>query len=254
MDLSQAKQFVGLLEPPPPVAIGDLAPELRIFREGPLEAYYAPFDHENAAARLAVVGLTPGWQQAQIAFARFLELREKGCPIATAHRDVKAEASFAGSMRSNLVSMLDRLGLPAALGLSSSDDLFGPARDLLHTTSALRYPVFKHGRNYSEIPRPTRSHSLRAMVDQLLCPELKRILHALIVPLGRAASECLNYLSETGRLSRFRWLSGFPHPSGPMDTAFGSSRPIEMAWRRTSSSGSRRRAVRPSSRFIRRDQ
>jgi hypothetical protein len=199
----------------PPSRVRTIPASLRLFREGPLEAYYAPFDYENPSARVAIVGLTPGWRQAQLSYLRFSELRRQNAPIQEALREAKLRASFEGPMRANLVSMLDSLGLPKWLAIESCADLFGRSASLLHATSALRYPVFKAGQNYSGSgPKPTRSAALLAMVDQLLGPELDRVPNALIIPLGRATSECLQWLSRSGRLQPRRWLWGFPHPSG----------------------------------------
>ena len=125
----------------------------------------------------------------------------------------RSACSFAGSMRANLIRMLDELRLPAALGLESSSELFGSSWQLLHTTSALRYPVFKSGKNYSGSPRPTRHHYLRTMVEELLGPELERVRSSLVVPLGKAASECLQYLSDHGCHSRSRCFRIPPEPT-----------------------------------------
>ena len=118
-------------------------------------------------------------------------------------------------MRTNLVTMLDALGLHRHLSLRSCEQLFQDAHPILHTTSALRYPVFKAGMNYSgSAPTPTQSPILLAMVDQLLGPELDRVTDALVIPLGKGATECLRWLSGRGRLAPERWLDGLPHPSG----------------------------------------
>lgn len=50
-------------------------------------------------------------------------------------------------MRKNLIEMLDGLERPKALGIVSGALLFSDRRDLLHTTSAIRYPVFVDGQN-----------------------------------------------------------------------------------------------------------
>ncbi len=39
-----------------------------LFQDGPLSAYYVPFHDMNPKARVAIVGLTPGWTQMEIAF------------------------------------------------------------------------------------------------------------------------------------------------------------------------------------------
>ena len=52
-------------------------------------------------------------------------------------------------MRKNLVKMLDETGLPNQLRLDSCERLFGDVRQLLHTTSVVRYTAFVCGKNYS---------------------------------------------------------------------------------------------------------
>ena len=74
--------------------------------------------------------------------------------------------------------------------------------------------MFKAGKNYSgQHPKPAGHPFLRAMLERLCAPELESIPNALIIPLGKAVEEGLDYLSELGLLRRDRWLRGFPHPS-----------------------------------------
>jgi hypothetical protein len=47
------------------------------------------------------------------------------------------------------VRMLDEIGLQKALGMESCVSLFGDVTEFLHTTSAIRYPTFVRGRNYT---------------------------------------------------------------------------------------------------------
>ena len=127
---------------------------------------------------------------------------------------VKRAASFAGSMRTNLVTMLDALGLPEEIGTPTTS-LFGDRDDLLHSTSAIRYPVFVDGRNYTgHRPRPLDSNVLSAFVKEQLSVELASVETALVVPLGQAVEQCLDFLVRQEQLPRERCLFGFPHPSG----------------------------------------
>jgi hypothetical protein len=57
------------------------------------------------------------------------------------------DAGFAGTMRANLVAMLDGIGLHRALELHSSAGLFTDRPDLASTTSAICHAVFVDGRN-----------------------------------------------------------------------------------------------------------
>jgi hypothetical protein len=94
-----------------------LSESFRLYADRRLSIYYAPFDRVNTGARLALVGVTPGWTQMEVAYrtARqgLLEGHEREAILASVER----AARFAGSMRTNLVTMLDDLGLPEALGV-----------------------------------------------------------------------------------------------------------------------------------------
>ncbi|MDQ3519975.1 MAG: hypothetical protein M3466_16435, partial [Gemmatimonadota bacterium] len=135
-----------------------MVPQFQIAAERHLRMYYVPFGTINSDARVAIVGITPGWTQMEIAYRVVRKELIAGTAAEEACRRAKFEASFAGSMRTNLISMLDLLGLPALLGLTSSADLFDSAPYLVHTTSAIRYPVFNGDRNYTgSNPHPLKS-------------------------------------------------------------------------------------------------
>ena len=55
--------------------------------------------------------------------------------------------AFAGTMRRNLIDMLDRIGIAEWLDLASTAAPFDEASNLLHSTSALRYPVMRDRAN-----------------------------------------------------------------------------------------------------------
>ena len=131
-----------------------------------------------------------------------------------AFKAVKSTASFAGTMRDNLVAMLDGIGVPAALGVAESAELFGARRDLLHTTSALRYPVFTSGRNYNGQPSVLGHAVLRAGVETLLREALDAVPGALVLPLGKHAGLAVGRLVASGAVVAERCAFGFPHPSG----------------------------------------
>lgn len=192
-----------------------LIPELRLYQEGNLEIYYVPFDYLKPDAKLLVLGITPGWTQMELAYRFFRNSLEQNKTWSEIYSDVEKSASFAGSMRMNLVSMLDELGVPFYLGVSSSKFLFGEHHHLIHTTSAIRYPVFVNGENYTgHNPKMLNHPKLREFVDTILTEELEQVPNALIVPQGKAVSEVLRYLIKEGRLEAERCLLCFPHASG----------------------------------------
>jgi hypothetical protein len=193
----------------------DLCSEMFLLhRELDLSVYYAPFDYINPNARIALVGITPGWQQMEFAFRVTRNGLHNGLNPLEAMMQAKRLASFAGPMRRNLVEMLDGIGLPEALGVSSSSALFEDRQDLVHTTSAIRYPVFVGGRNYSgHKPTLMRSPALITYVRTLLAEELEMLPAALIVPLGEAAKSAIDDLVDRHIIDSRRYLRGLPHPS-----------------------------------------
>jgi hypothetical protein len=180
-------------------------------REGQLAVYYAPFDWINVDARIVIVGLTPGWTQAKIAFETVHTALRRGQSDEDAIRAAKAQASFAG-MRRRMCGWLDDLGVAEWLDISGTEDLFDTQRELLQTTSAIRYPAFKgeDARNYSgHGPMPLKSPLLTSIIETILLPELALLSDALVVPLGRAVESAIE-----GKVEPSRCLFGFPHPSG----------------------------------------
>ena len=210
--LDKAPRLKSQLPLAPPGSLSEVPLELFLFDDAQLSVVYAPVDHVNTRARIVLAGLTPSWQQTRAAYEAHAELRD--VPEDEAGLEIKRRSAFAGSMRDNLVAMLDELGVHDYLGLSSTSELFEASARVLHATSVLRYPVFKAGKNYSgQNPKPAAHPFLRAMLERLCAPELALVPDALIVPLGRAAEEGLEHLTALGALPGQRWLRGFPHPS-----------------------------------------
>ena len=188
--------------------------DFRLYSDAKLEMFYAPFDAVNRSAKVAIVGITPGFQQMEVAFRVARAALNDTASVTDACNQAKAQASFAGTMRLNLISMFADIGLHDALGISDARMLFYSCRSLLHTTSAIRYPVFVRGANYTGYnPRPMRHPVLRDIIFEVLAPELAEVSDALIIPLGKAVDDCLSDLITSGVVSCDRCLVGFPHPS-----------------------------------------
>jgi hypothetical protein len=198
---------------------GLLGDEYLLATEGPYRVYYVPLGAlPSPDAKVVLVGLTPGFTQVAAAARAFAEappgIRED--PSAYSET-LRHRVSFEGSMRRNLCSMLDAVGLPTVLGIRESMELFGEAASLAAVTSALVYPVFVGSelRNFrgagSEL---ARIGLFRLMLDELLAPRLACAPDALIVPLGVAAATGVAYLRDQGIITVDRILVGMPHPSG----------------------------------------
>lgn len=198
-----------------------LIPELLLHEEQGLRMYYAPYDDVNPEAKVIIAGITPGFTQMSCSLRQARQDLLHGVPINEIDARAKIVASFAGTMRRNLIAMLDEMGLAALLGLTGSEQLFGEYRHLLHTTSVIRYPAFYHGDNYTgHQPKLLASGLLRgyALVD--FARELAAVRNAVIIPLGKSVSDVLRAIAQQGTTGDApevllnRSLLDFPHPSG----------------------------------------
>jgi hypothetical protein len=126
----------------------------------------------------------------------------------------KRVGAFSGSMRPNLISLLDCIGINRWLGIGSCNALFGAASHLAQTASVLRNPVFINGENYNGSPDMTRHPLLRAQLFSYFGADVKSLPKAIFIPLGDKVAAALHFLAENGCLEHNRILDGLPHPSG----------------------------------------
>jgi hypothetical protein len=195
--------------------VGAKDPGLLLWRDGRLAIYYAPFDWVNTRAKIMLVGICPGEHQAGEALGEAKRCLDSGCSFAETLRRADAVGSFSGPMRSNLVSMLDEIGVADALRIDTTGSLFDAHHELAAHVSAIDYPVFIDGKNYrGGSPRLTKHPTLAALVTACLGARVEMAPTALVVPLGTAATEAVEYLASRDLLARERCLLGFPHPSG----------------------------------------
>src|SRR5689334_17234620 len=95
-------------------------------RAGRITAHYIPFDYVNPAARVVVVGISPGFVQWKNAMRAAQHGLREGLPLAALLRAAKYTGAFSGAIRPNLVALLDSVGLQRWLGIASCASLFGP--------------------------------------------------------------------------------------------------------------------------------
>ncbi len=182
-----------------------------------LQIYYAPHNEFiHPGARIVIVGITPGWSQTQRAY----QTAKDGIAQQLTDEEIcfrcKMDSRFAGTMRTNLIAMLNELGLHTRLGLSSCAELFCPENAILHTTSLIKYPCFYKGKNYSgHTPAIGSSEILRKYIqtdflEELHCLDAVR----LIIPLGAAVESIFRETAVLSSLHTCAVLWGFPHPSG----------------------------------------
>lgn len=192
-----------------------VANDLVLDEAGSIRVIYAPFDHIEMQAKLVVVGITPGMNQAVNALRAGLEARISGNSLENCLKTAKLTASFSGGgIRNNLVSMLDAIGVARLFGVSTTAAIFQPGSTCVHFTSALRYPVFVNGKNYNGAPDILTTPILRRQIDTHLVEEAKLLGDAVWLPLGPKAELAVSHLAEQGLLDQRRILTGLPHPSG----------------------------------------
>lgn len=184
-------------------------------QDGGIAVNYIPFDWVNPEARIVLVGITPGFTQWVNAVREAQLQMRAGADQETVLRMAKQTGAFSGSMRPNLVALLDHFNLHKWLGIDSCQQLFGQAKHLVQTTSALRYPVFVDGENYGgSTPSMIKHPTLRRLLVEHFLPEAHQLKNAVFVPLGPKVSEALSWLAGQGHIDSRRVLDGMPHPSG----------------------------------------
>jgi len=190
-----------------------LDPALRLFKNGDLESWYTPFEHVNESAKIVVVGITPGETQLLNALREARVQLRAGASFDDALKAAKHVGAFSGPLRQHLVSLLDHVGFHAWLGISSTQDLFGASRHLLHSTSVLPHAVFIKGKNYNGTPDMLRHPVLRQSLIEHFSEKIAPLKQAVFVPLGDKVAKALDFLASEGLLSRDQILDGLPHPS-----------------------------------------
>ncbi|MGG4217928.1 hypothetical protein ABEW32_06835 [Paenibacillus jamilae] len=181
-----------------------------------VEIFYSPHnEYINSSAKVVLVGITPGWQQMEIAFRTAITSLKEQESYEEACKKAKFAARMAGSMRDNLIYMLQEIGLHDFLKVSHVRKLFDSDCSLLHTTSLIRFPVFVSQENYNGHQPSLINHTFlyRAVLESFL-PELESLNHPLIVPLGKSVERVLRRLLEEQKIQEMKILWGFPHPSG----------------------------------------
>ena len=196
-----------------------LIEDFLIEKENNIEIYYAPHnEYLNPKAKIFIIGITPGFQQMSTAIATARKELEISDNIGEIQYKCKVAARFSGSLRKNIISMLDGIELNTIFNLKSCSELFEEKDYLLHTISLIPYPVFIKGENYSgHTPKLIKSEFLMRYVYDNFINEFKKLDESekiLLIPLGKAVEEVLLKLKENEIIQENQILMGFPHPSG----------------------------------------
>lgn len=193
-----------------------LSEKFLLFSKNNMEIYYAPHNEIiNDKAKIFIVGINPGWTQTSIAYKTAHEGLMNNLECETIKKECKKNSRFAGSMRKNLVEMLDELNLNEKLRIKSCLELFETEDELLHTTSIIPYPVFINNKNYTgSNPKILDNEVLYSYTKNYFYKEVEKMQNALIIPLGKTVEEVLEFMIDEGFIKKEQCLLGFPHSSG----------------------------------------
>lgn len=196
-----------------------LIEELLIEKSGTVEIYYAPHnEYLNPKAKIFIIGITPGFSQMSTAISTARKELALEANLLDIQYKCKVAARFSGSLRKNIINMLDEIKLNDILNVSSSASLFEAQDDLIHTVSLIPYPVFVRQQNYSgHTPKLLGSPLLMKYIYDNFITELHQLddYHdVLLIPLGKAVEEVLVKLAQENLIHDAQILKGFPHPSG----------------------------------------
>jgi len=213
MNTQNFEKFSSILTAPNPPSVRD--PRLLMAESGPVKVYYAPFEYINPAARIVLVGITPGPTQMINANNEARQALLAGKPSEEAMKSAKNAAAFSGEpLRSNLINQLNHWGVHQWLRIPDSADLFTTERPLLQTTSLLRYPVFVNDEDYRGTPDMTKHPLLRKYLLEHFVSEVEEMTEAVFFGLGPQVQKVLDYLIKQKILQRNKVVGGMLHPSG----------------------------------------
>ena len=148
-----------------------------IEEQGNMEIFYAPHnEYLNSKAKIFIIGITPGFQQMSTAISTARKEFEKGTSIEEIQYKCKVAGRFSGSLRKNIIGMLDEIKLNDALKINSCKELFEDKDYLLHTVSLIPYPVFVNKQNYSgHTPKLIKSEFLMNYVYENFINEFRSL-------------------------------------------------------------------------------
>jgi hypothetical protein len=182
---------------------------------GAIKIYYALFEYINRTARVVLVGITPGPTQMVNANNEARRALMSGKSSQDTMRAAKDTAAFSGEpMRGNLIKQLNHWGVERWLGLTDATAIFSTDRQLVQTTSLLRYPVFVNDRDYRGAPDMMKHPLLKKHLLDYFVTEVAELSNAVFLGLGPMVQNVLDRLIVSGVLEKDRIIGGMLHPSG----------------------------------------
>jgi exonuclease I len=163
------------------------------------------FDYVNPKAEVVIVGITPGNSQ------------QKGNREGLSSQEIKRKYAFAGTLRKNMVSMLDYIGVNNLLGINSCNSLWKKDFDRVEMTSLLKdatYIVGKSGKTmFKDTEMIAKSEELTEKFENGFVKDCQHYKRArLFVACGQGVYNELMKLKERGVITAP--VVAIAHPSG----------------------------------------
>ena len=164
------------------------------------------FEYQNTKVKVVIVGITPGNSQ--------LKGDREGLDL----REIKRRNAFAGSMRPNLVNMLDFIGVNRMLGIVTCRTLWDEDFDKVDMTSLLveaTYVLKKDGTKemFRHADKIAKSEKLTRMLEEGFVKDCAKYVNdVLFVACGSGVYDVLKGLQAEGRIRGK--VVGIAHPSG----------------------------------------
>lgn len=191
-------------------------PEFLLGRSGKYALQYIPFEHINTDAKLVIVGITPGPNQLDLAYAAAQLLLKRGLLESEVLWEVKKVGAFGGpKMKPNLLKMLRHFQFDKVLGIQDVETLWGKDAGLLHSTSVVPHAAFKDGEMFNgSFDEVMKSPLLKECFLDCFVPSTQAInQEALYVGLGSCPQAALEWCVNNGHLRQSQILGSFCHPS-----------------------------------------
>jgi hypothetical protein len=195
-------------------ARGVSSPELCLGTHSRYTLQFTPFEHVNPNARIVIVGITPGNTQLELAYSRVQGLLKSKAPFGSLSLEAKKAAAFGGTMRANLVRLLNHFGVGEWLGIGDASSLWGTNAHLLESTSVVPHAAFKNGKMFAgSFEEILANPLLRECFHDCFVRSLDTLSRAeLYLALGPTPQAALRWCAEHGRIDGSR-IAAFPHPS-----------------------------------------
>ena len=163
------------------------------------------FDYVNPKAEVVIVGITPGNSQ------------QKGSREGMSPREIKRKYAFAGTLRKNMVKMLDYIGLNSLLRIDTCASLWEQDFDRVEMTSLLKdatYVVGQRGKTmFKDTEIIAKSKELSEKYENGFVRDCEQYKQAkLFVACGQGVYDELMKLKGRGVIAAP--VVAIAHPSG----------------------------------------